>query len=62
MHTSDRHTIESEGEIRERIMLGGYNHHFCFEGISSKIFIGINHGSMMLMSDWNSTESVGVEI
>ena len=40
MHTIDRQAIESEGEIRERTLLGGYNHHFCFGGICSEVVIG----------------------
>ena len=40
MHTIDRLTIEGEGEIREWILLGGYNHRFRFEGICSEVVIG----------------------
>ena len=50
MHTIDRLAIESEGEIREWVMLGGYNHHFRFRGVCSEVVIG-NHASMMMVSD-----------
>ena len=40
MHTIDRQTIESEGEIRKWILLRGYNNHFRFEGIGSEVVIG----------------------
>ena len=33
MHTIDRQTIENDGEIREWILHGGYNHHFRFGSI-----------------------------
>ena len=39
MHTIDRQAIESESEIRERILLGGYDHYFCFGGICSEVVI-----------------------
>ena len=37
MHTIDRQAID---KIRERILLSGYNHHFCFGGYCSEVVIG----------------------